>query len=64
MDTFDVLGEQERFSKIVDAWVNGKITWKQVTKAEEYKFSLDQLLYWDSLNFWGKVKLVLGFDKD
>jgi len=64
MDTFDAFEDQKRFNEITDAWIVGKITWKQLAKAEEYKFSLEELLYWESLNFWGKIKLILGFDKD
>jgi hypothetical protein len=64
MDAFDVFEDQKRFNEITDAWIAGKITWKQLVKAEEYNFSLEELLYWESFNFWGKVKLILGFDKD
>ena len=64
MQSFDSNGDWDRFGKLVQAYSDGIITYKQLSKAEDYKFNLDQLLYWESLNFWGKVKLVFGFDRD
>lgn len=57
----ETLSSQEaRFSELQSAWSNGKITYAQLVKANEYKFSLNQLLFWDNCNFWDKIKVLFG----
>jgi len=60
MQSFDTVKDDARFRELLSAWSEKKITYKQFSKAEEYKFSLNQLLFWESCGFWDKVKVVLG----
>jgi len=57
---FDTNKNEQRYRELQSAWSRGQITWQQFEKAEEYKFSLNQLLFWESCSFWDKVKVVLG----
>jgi len=60
MQSFDTGKDDARYRELQNAWSDDKITWKQFQKAEEYKFSLNQLLFWDSCSFWDKVMVVFG----
>lgn len=64
MQSFDSNEDWDRFGKLIKAYSDDVITYKQLSKAEDYGFNLEQILYWDSLSFWGKIKLVFGFDRD
>jgi hypothetical protein len=57
---FDTNKNEQRYRELQSAWSRGQITWQQFEKAEEYKFSLNQLLFWESCSFWDKVRVVFG----
>jgi len=52
--------QEARYKELHNAWSNSEITWQQFMKAEKYKFSLNQLLFWESCNFWNKIKIMFG----
>lgn len=60
MQSFDTNKDDQRFHELREAWSRGQITWQQFEKAEEYKFSLNQLLFWESCSFWDKFRVVFG----
>ena len=60
MQSFDIGKDDARFRELREAWSHGDISWQQFEKAEEYKFSLNQLLFWESCSFLDKVRVVFG----
>lgn len=57
----ETLTQQDaRFNELHEAWSRGDITSEQFAKANKYKFSLNQLLFYENCSFWDKLKITFG----
>ena len=56
----DAIKRDKNLGLLMEDWSNRKITFDQLKRADEYEWNSEEILWWDSLSWWEKVKELIS----
>jgi len=58
--SMDAIKRDKNLGLLMEDWSNRKITFDQLKRADEYEWNSEEILWWDSLSWWEKVKELIS----